>query len=147
VNPQLLIALAIAAASLLGGFGSAWKIQSWRYGAKENARAQQQLADERLAAKTAVRRIDNVIEAQSASVVRERDLRAAAAGSRSALVGLHDAAASALRAASASQSACTNRAAAISVVLDQCGAAYQELGAIADRHASDVKTLTDAWPR
>lgn len=143
MSPQLIIALVLTVVGFTGG----WTVQSWRYGVKEAKRAQQQLADERLAAKTAVRRIDNVVEAQSAAVVRERDLRAAAAGSRSALVSLHDAAASALRAASATHAACLDRAAAISVVLDQCGAAYQELGVVADRHASDVRTLVDAWPR
>ena len=143
MNIQLIIAAVIAASSFIGG----WTIQSWRYGAKETARAQQILVDQRLAAATAIRRLDNGIQAQNAAVVRERDLRMAAAGSRDALIGLHDASASALRAAESSHSACVDRAAAISVVLDQCGAAYQGLGEVADRHASDVKTLIDAWPK
>ena len=143
MNIQLIIAAVIAASSFLGG----WAIQSWRYGAKETARAQQILVDQRLAAATAIRRQDNVIQAQSNAANRAVDLRRAADGSRAALVGLSLAADSALRAASASHNACLDRATAIRVVLDQCGAAYQDLGAVADRHASDVKTLTEAWPK
>ena len=142
-GPQIIIAAVIAA----GGFGAGWKIQSWRYGAKETARVQQTLADQRLAAATAIRRADNVIQAQSAAAGRAADLRRDADGSRAALVSLSQSADAALRAASASHNACLDRAAAIRVVLDQCGAAHQELGERADRHASDVKTLMDAWPK
>lgn len=143
MNLQLIIAAVIAASSFAGG----WTIQSWRYGAKEKARVEQILVDQRLAAATAIRRADNVIQAQSAAANRAADLRRAADGSRAALVSLSHAADSALRAASASHNACLERATAIRVVLDQCGAAYQDLGTVADRHASDVKTLTDAWPK
>lgn len=143
MSPQLIIAAVIAACGFLGG----WTLQSWRYGAKETARAEQILADQRLAAATSIRRADNVIAAQSAAAGREAGLRRDADNARSALGGLHDAAAASMREASASINACLERANAIRVVLDQCGAAYQDLGAVADRHASDVKTLTDAWPQ
>jgi len=138
----------IAAAVLaLAAFGSAWQIQDWRYGAKEQENAQHQLAAQRQAAATAVRRVDNVIEAQNAAAVRDRGLRIDAAGARTALVGLHAAAADAMRAAAASHDACVDRAAAIGDVLKESTDRYAELGQKADRHASDVKTLTDAWPR
>ena len=39
-----------------------------------------------------------------------------------------------------------NSATTLAAVLDSCQGRYTELAAIADRHASDVKTLTDAWP-
>lgn len=61
-------------------------------------------------------------------------------------LNLSHAAEQALRDAATSHSACINRATAIRVVLDQCGAAYQELGTVADRHANDAKTLIEAWP-
>ena len=141
--PQILIAAVIAASGFAGG----WTVQSWRYGAKETARVQQILVDQRLAAAASIRRADNVIEAQRQAAGRAADLRRDADSSRAALVSLHDATATALRAASASHAACTERATAISVILDQCGAAYQELGQRADRHANDAKTLMDAWPR
>lgn len=143
MNIQIIIAAVIAASSFLGG----WTLQSWRYGAKENARAQQILVDQRLAAATAVRRADNVIEAQSSAAVRAVDLRRAADGSRAALVGLHDAAASALRAASASQAACLERATALSELLDTMGRTGGDIAQKADRHANDVRTLSEAWPK
>jgi hypothetical protein len=140
---QLIIAGVIAAT----GFGAAWNIQSWRYGAKETARAQQILVDQRLSAAASIRRADDVIAAQSAAAGREIALRRDAAGARADLVGLSHATAAAMRAASASHAACLERASAVRVVLDQCGVAYQELGERADRHANDVKTLITAWPR
>ena len=143
MNIQLIIAAVIAASSFIGG----WTIQSWRHGAKETARAQQILVDQRLAAATAIRRSDNVIEAQSAAAVRAVDLRRAADGSRAALVGLHDAAASALRAASASQAACLERATALSELLGTVATAGGDLAEKADRHANDVRTLSEAWPK
>lgn len=143
MNPQLIIAALIAAA----GFGTAWKIQGFRMDAKEKEHVEQQFESERSAAKTAIRRVETVIEAQNAAANRERDLRGAAAGARAALVGLSSSADQALRDAATSHAACTERAAAIRVVLDQCGAAYQELGAVADRHVSDIQTLVAAWPK
>lgn len=143
MSPQIIIAAVIAAI----GFGGGWKIQEWRYGAKENERAKQVLVDQRLAAATAIRRADNVIEAQSAAAVRAVGLRRAADGSRAALVGLHDAAASALRAASASQAACLERATALSELLGTVAAAGGDMAEKADRHANDVRTLSEAWPK
>jgi hypothetical protein len=128
-------------------FGAAWTIQDWRYGAKETERVQQELADQRLAATTAIRRSDAVIQAQGAAESRARGLRADAAGARDALVSLHDSAASALRAAESSQAACLERAATFSELLDTVARAGGELAEKAGRHASDVQTLTEAWPR
>lgn len=137
----------LAAGTFLAGVATGWTVQGWHYQAKENDRAQQELADRRLQATARVRREEAVIAAQNDAQARARALRLDADGSRAALVGLHDATAQAMRDAAAAHDACTERAHALSVVLNQCGAAYQELGAVADRHASDVKTLTEAWPR
>jgi hypothetical protein len=141
--PQLTLALLIA----LAGFGSAWQIQSWRYGAKEHARDQQTLVDQRTAAASAIRRTDNVIDAQNKAAARLVVLRVDADRARAALVSLSDATASALRGAATSHDACIERATATSELLNSCGAAYQDLGERADRHASDVRTLMEAWPR
>lgn len=135
-----LLAAAIAATG-------AWKVQDWRFSVKEKERVEQELNDERVRAATQIRREEAVIVAQNQAQARARSLRMDADGSRAALVGLSSSADQALRDAATSHAACTERAAAIRVVLDQCGAAYQELGTVADRHASDVRTLTEAWPR
>ena len=125
----------------------AWKVQDWRYGAKEAEHAEQQLENERLAAKGAIRRQDAVIAAQSAAAVRERNLRNDAAGARSAAISLHDAAAAAMRDASVSHAACTERASALGDVLGAVEAAGRSMAEKADRHALDAETLSAAWPR
>lgn len=150
------VATAILAAALSAT--GTWKIQQWRMDAKEKEHewrmdakekehVEQILDAERRAAAKAIRNQETVIAAQSEAARRAADLRRDAAGSRAALVGLSSSADQALRDAATSHAACTERAAAISQLLNQCGSAYQELGAIADRHASDVKTLMDAWPK
>lgn len=48
---SLYIIVAIALASLLGGFGGAWKVQDWRYGAKETARLEAESELRRMDAK------------------------------------------------------------------------------------------------
>lgn len=143
MTPQLIAAVVVA----LAGFGSAWQIQSWRYQAKEAQHEQQKLADVQQSAAATIRRADNVIAAQDAAQTRDSALRLDAAGARDALERLHDAAADALRAAGASQAACLERAATLSELHQASARRYVELGEKADRHASDVKTLVDAWPR
>ena len=145
--PQLYIAIAIAVASSATGFGTAWKIQSWRAAEKENEIVQQTLLATQVAAKTAIRRADNIIAAQNNAALRDRVLRADAAGSRNALIGLSLAADEALRRAEATHDACLVTANAQNIVLNQCGARYRDLAETADRHASDTQTLIDAWPK
>lgn len=143
MTPQLIVAGVIA----LGSFGTAWKVQDWRYGAKEAERAEQVLENERLAAKGAIRRQDAVIAAQSAAAVRSAALRRDADGARVAAISLHDAAAAAMRDASVSHAACTERAAALSDVLGTVEAAGRAVSEKADRHALDAQMLVEAWPR
>lgn len=51
-----------------------------------------------------------------------------------------------LRLPDATPSACIEYGAAASGLLNQCAAAYQELAAVADGHASDVRLMQEAWP-
>ena len=55
-------------------------------------------------------------------------------------------AAASLRLPDAAQSACTEYGAAVSGLLNQCSAAYQELARSCDGHASDVRLMLEAWP-
>ena len=143
MTPQLIVAGVIA----LGSFGTAWRIQDWRYQAKEAEHAEQQLANERSAATAAIRRTETVIQAQSAAAVRERNLRNDAAGARSAAISLHDAAAAAMRDAAVSHAACTERSGAIGELLGTVEEAGRSMAEKADRHALDAETLSAAWPR
>ena len=143
MNPQLIIAAIIAAT----GFGSAWQIQSWRFDAKEKHRAEQELAQVQFSAAANIRRADNAIEAQNAATRRAVALRRDADASRAATVSVSLAAGEALRRALDSHAACLDTASAVTDIFQQCADRRQELAEIADRHASDVKTLMDAWPK
>lgn len=143
MNIQLIIAAVIAASSFLGG----WTIQSWRYGAKEKDRVEQELVDQRNAATTAIRRTETVIQAQSAATVRDAALRRDAAGARDESDRLRTSRDEAVRIAAASHNACLERIDAFSVVLGTVEAAGREVAAQADRLHSDRQTLIDAWPR
>lgn len=46
-----------------------------------------------------------------------------------------------------SRAAADQRASTLGELLQACSRAYQELAATADRHASDVRMLLDAWPK
>lgn len=143
MNPQLIIALVIAACS----FGSAWKIQDWRMDAKEKAHVEQELADERQAA--ALRSEMQVAAARAVrnGVEREVALRASAASASLALVGLSGAVDTTLRDATTSLGACTDRATTLGGLLVDSERDYVETSAKAGRHASDVKTCHDTiWP-
>jgi hypothetical protein len=140
---QLIVALLIAA----GGFGSAWKIQSWRMDAMEGEYVKQALADQRSASTAAIRRQEVVITAQAAANSYAVVLRRDADSARTALVGLSHATEQALRDATTSHSACLERATAIADVQQQSTERYRSLGETCDRHVNDLKTLTSAWPK
>ena len=55
-------------------------------------------------------------------------------------------AAASLRLPDAAPSACTEYGSAVSGLLNQCAAAYQELAAVADGHVSTIRLMQDAWP-
>ena len=147
MSPQLIIAAIIATASFGGGFGAAWKIQNGIAAEKENEYVQQTLRATQDAAATAIRRADNVIIAQSEAALRERRLRADAASSRDALVGLSHATEQALRDAVTSHATCLERAAAIADVQQQSTERYRSLGETCDRHVNDIKMMQEAWPK
>lgn len=147
IPPQLIIAGVIAASSAATGFAGAWKIQSLRADAREKQHVEQQLENQRLVAKTITRQDQAVIAAQNNATVRAVALRNDVTAGRVALVGLHDATAAALRAAESSHAACTERAAALAELSGAMASAGTELAAKAGRHASDVQTLIDGWPK
>jgi NAD-dependent DNA ligase len=144
---QLIIAAVIAATAFAGGFGTAWKIQAGNINAKEAAHAKQELANVQQSAAADIRRLDNAITAQNRATARAVALRRDADLARTELGRLRLAVASAVQTASTSPATCPERAAALGDVLTELGRAGAELAEKADRHASDVKTLTEAWPK
>jgi len=144
-----------AAAALLGASIAAvgaYKVQDWRYTGQIN----QIRAAQAEAVNTATRearaqesaRFKGVQDAQAAAQTRAQVARRDADRARGELDRLrNDLSATRGGVPGESTAACTQRADAAADVLAQCGAAYQDLAAIADRHASDARTLIEAWPK
>ena len=137
------------------GFGLAWNLQGVRLDALEIEFGQYRNEVERnaVAAKRAaldkekfwLGEIENArINAQS----REARLKRDAANAQSAVVGLrNDLGALRDRLAKSPVAACLDTADSLGVLLGQCAEAYRDVSEIADRHASEVQTLIEAWPR
>lgn len=138
------VATGLIAASV--AFTGAWKVQEWRYGAKEKEHAEQHLESERLAAKGALRNADRVIEAQNKAQAHERRLRMDAAGARATAERLSDEIAATTRAATASKEACIERTNTLGELFKDSADAYRDVAEKADRHASDAQRLSDGWP-
>nr|WP_315471772.1 hypothetical protein [uncultured Rhodoferax sp.] len=131
----------------LAGFGAGWKTQDWRYGAKEKERAENNLEIERIAGADRSRRDTQVIKAQSAGAQRAHVASVDADTARNAADRLRVELDRANANAQLSLDACTRHAAALRGVLDESVAEYRQMGATAEGHANDVRTLTEAWPR
>lgn len=143
MTPQIIIAAVIAAI----GFGSGWHIQALRYTAKEAEHAKQKLAQVQQSAAADIRRFDNTIIAQRAATAREVALRRDRDSANSQLERLRDALRSDMPGTSSTGDACPVRADPARELFIACTEALVEMGGRADRHASDVKTLTDGWPK
>ncbi len=143
MSPQLLIAAIIAAAS----FGTAWRIQDWRFDAKEKTHAEQKLVQVQQSAAADIRRMDNTIQAQRIATSRAVALRRDLDSSRSELERLRDALANSVPGTGDAAGSCSVRADPARELFLGCAAALVEMGGIADRHASDAQALKEAWPK
>ena len=139
-------AIAAFAAAAIAATG-AWKVQDWRYEAKENERAKQELAQIQHSAAASIRRADNVILAQNAARSRMVRLRRDLDGALSGLDRLRLALARTVPRASATGDACAVPADPARELLATCATELVEMGGVADRHASDAQTLIEAWPK
>ena len=143
MNPQLLIAAAIAAA----GFSGGWHLQTLRYTAQEHERDQQKLAQVQQSAAASIRRADNVISAQVDATARDVGLRRDLNNARTELDRLRTQLAQPMPRAETSPGSCVERADPARELLAACAAELVEMGGIADRHASDALMLQQAWPK
>lgn len=137
------------------GFGIAWNLQGMRLDALEIEFKQYQNEVERnaVAAKRAAmdkeqfwkQEVENArINAQS----REARLKRDAANAQSAVVGLRNELGTLqARLATSTDEAVLNTAASIGALFVQCADDYRAMAEVADRHASDVQTLIEAWPK
>lgn len=139
------VATALIAAFIAGT--GAWQTQNWRYAAKEQERVDAQAETDRLAYKSRLQQQDRVIVAQNQAAARAVAARAADRAAGDAIDRLRNESAKSLDAARVSHEACVANATALRSVFDACTTEYREVGAAAQGHADDVKTLSDAWPR
>jgi signal transduction histidine kinase len=141
------IVLACLAIFALGWSNGASRVQSrWD---KASAVQQQAALVAEQAARTAEQAMNQKLqEAENAATEREKKLRADYAAVSSAAHGLRDTVA-ALRnqLSAATAEARRTTADAALAVLGECADRYRTVAEAADGHASDVRTLTEAWPR
>ncbi len=79
---------------------------------------------------------------------REQTIRTVAAAATVASSSLRDTLAATRNSLpDASLDAARHTADTLATVLDQCQARYRSVAEVADRHASDSRTLSEAWPR
>ena len=141
--------------SALGGAWVAWSIQGFRLDdlkhdfAGYKTQVEQQAVEARQAAlKQKEQWIKEKEDAEQKAAEREASLRVerdrALAGARRLRDDLTTLRA---RLPNAIPSACIATADALAGLLDQCQQEYRVMGEIADGHASDVQTLSEAWPK
>ena len=137
IYTHLMAALTAALLAFVGG----WEVNQWRHDAHEKQAIEAAAASERELHAREQKRSAGVIAAQNVARQREVVLRADAAAARTELARLRTATQQATDTARADPQACPDTAASLGVVFDLCAAELTELGAKADRHTSDIRTL------
>ena len=106
--------------------------------AEANTKAAEQkaeLASQVLKAQNEAKKRENILRSGAAAAATESD------GLRNDLASMRD------QYDKLSRDAVIERAAAVGIVLADCTRKYQGMAETAGRHASDVRTLIDAWPK
>jgi len=147
VNLTLIASLISAAAAGLAGFGLAWRLQTATINTMELGQANERISLQRAARAAIERQQSAVVVAQDAAAQRRRDLDAVRRSSDSALDGLRNATAAAMRAASESLDACNRVVATHGDILAECSGTLQKVAGDADQCFVDQQTLTDSWPK
>lgn len=144
-----------AAALIVGlsvGFAGGWQTQNWRYGkqiatieakhAADYAQAQQKALDE-----------TTRLQAQKDKAVKDAEKRAfklAADLATARLIGdglRDDLATSRLQLSEASRGSVNKYASTLSFVFAECVRSLEDVAGKADGHATDARTLIEAWPK
>lgn len=154
MNPLFLRLIPVAISAAIG-FAIAWGIQGLRITSaeqefveyKQEQRQAYQDAVDTAKDKTAALET-KVKEAENAATEREKENKVLADAVVRTSASLRDATATTRRGLPvASREACVKTADTGLALLDKCQAEYGRLAAAADGHVSDIKTLTEAWPK
>ncbi|PIQ51994.1 MAG: hypothetical protein COW02_11860 [Comamonadaceae bacterium CG12_big_fil_rev_8_21_14_0_65_59_15] len=146
MNLTLIASLISAVAAGLAGFGLAWRLQTATIDQMELEQANERISLQRAARATMERQQSAVVTAQNAAAERRRALAIVRRDGDAALVGLRDATAAAMRAASESLDACNRVVTTHGDILAECSSTLQKVAGDADQCISDTKTLIEAWP-
>jgi len=131
----------------MAGFGLAWRLQTATINQMELDNANQRISLQRAARATIERQQTAVVTAQNAAAKRRRAINAVRRDGDAALVGLRDATAAAMRAASESLDACNRVVATHGTILAECSGTLQKVAGDADQCISDIQTLTETYPK
>lgn len=131
---------------VLAAFVAGAVVNGWRYDVKiANIEKAYQLEVEQSERKT--RQIaDQYMEALNNARTRENEIRLAADGARSELDRLRGTIKKRSAAVSASPASAVDYSIASADVFGECAAELTALAGKADGHASDIRTMTEAWP-
>jgi hypothetical protein len=148
---KLLIEIVVIGAIALGGV---WGIHSFLEGQQQKGydkavgEYKEKLVEAKEAAKVREAELRALVtDAQAKGNEREQTIRDVAASGAAASNGLRDTLAHIRRSSSgASVEALANSVTTLTTVFDDCQTKYRAMAETADRHASDSKTLSDAWP-
>lgn len=156
--PRAAIMAGAASAAVAFGFAIGWGANGWRLGAgleRAKSEASQYRAEvlaEKAAASERVRKVEGDWNAKYQAALnagrdRERVLRADLVAVRDAASGLRTQAAEAARRLAQSPApAVLDYANTLGDVFAECSARYGEVAQAADGHASDARTILEAWP-
>jgi hypothetical protein len=143
--------MAIAAVMLAAAFASGFAVQGWR---KDAQIAEIEAANSAAVATATAQAMEQTTQMQRKkddalrlAAKRTQENASAAAAARAERDGLRNqinAATTALPTATCSSA--RDYAATATAVFEQCAAALEELATKADGHATDSRTLTNAWP-
>ena len=147
--------LAASLAGALLGAAGAWWVQSLKIDRLVAEHAAYVIEAEANAHLAEARRVametkwkQEVDDANAEAKEREKRLVSDLAAAHAAAERLRgDASALRTRLADAPRDAAADTAAAAGELLAECGEAYRTMAGAAERHANDLRTLTQAWPR
>jgi len=141
------LTMIVTVVSSVAGFALAWNLQAHQITKMELTHANERISIQRAARATIERTSNAVIQAQNAAAGRVAVLRRESDSVRVSVDGLRDDLDVTRRAAVATIDACNRHAATVSKLLVESATVNRELAQACDGHASDVRTLVDAWPK
>jgi len=141
------IALITSAIAATAGFALAWNLQAHQITKLTLEHTNERIAIQRTARATIERTTTAVIQAQNNAAARVSVLRRESDAARVSVDGLRDDLDVTRRAAATTIDACNRHANTVSKLLIASATVNRELAQACDGHASDVRTLTEAWPK